>query len=1247
MRNRVALLVAALLSGILLAMAWLRPSPQAYTAAGLPPSPCARVVVNEVAWGGTRAHATDEWIELANTTPLTIELAGWQLRAADGSPHITLSGQIGPYGFYLIERTADTTVADIPADLVCPFGAGLSNGGEQLELRDPLGRLVDTVNAGGTAWPNSAGLSFPYPSMERIAPGAPDKAASWVSNDGLLTNGTDAGGNPILGTPRSPNSAYIQRRKDQVDLVAALNGPEIAGPDRVVSYTLELRNAGGVIAVATRMTLTLPTVLSFSAQESSYPYTLAGQQVIWTVGDLAPDATGGITPIVVSARVHALAAAPFTTTLHATSALPDLDPCNNSMAWETLPGTSASGLRVSKWGPEVLTTTGLLTYTIEVANRSEGVLAHAHLIDVLPADARFLTQISSFPVIATPPTLTWSLGELAPQATHLLTVIAEITRPLAGLAGLVNTATGSATGPGNLPLSDTARWTTRIGTPQVVIAELLYDGYQYLDADEAIRLANIGTAPEALDGWELCKAVASNLTCVDIPPLTLAPGERVWVARNAGAFRASFGFFPDVVLPKWLAFTNTGGAILLRAPGNRFVDTLVYKGGEPAVPGWTGPSLLPYLNRVAPERGQILARRLDERTGLPAVDTNSASDWIQHPGDPALGRRVLYPGWELDTLFHPLIVTETATIIVGIAPDNAYEALAQTLLGAQRTISIEVYSLRHLDLVDILAAKARDGVQVTVLLEGSPVGVGVLSPSWQTQLYACREIERAGGACWFMAHHPQDAIFNRYAYLHAKLVIVDDTWMVTGSQNLTPGGMPADDKRNGTTGSRGVMLITDAPTVVRHAATIFALDMNPTRHSDLVPWNTRYLDRYGEPLMELVDFTPIDGIDYTVRFAEPATFTGSFGFELFTAPEAALRQSDALLGLVRRAGAGDVVYVQQLYEYAAWGNDVDADPNLRLQAYVQAARRGARVRILLNARSFATDDPRPPAENMLTLQTVNDLAVREALDLRVALGDPTKDGLHNKMVLVKLGGNEGYVHVGSLNGSEGAGKLNRELVLQVRSLPLTTYLERLFIHDWSLSNPILLPVVMRQYTPPPPPANYLVISEVEYTPTNSAAEWVELYNPTGKAIDLRDYKVGDAESPDAYEPMFRFPPGASVAAGGTVLIAVNAVNVPGADFEFYPSDPAVPTMEVYTAWGNAAYPFHLRNEGDHVVLLDGADRVIDVVVWGDKTFPGTHPHPGVLVKGASLERYPAARDTDDCAVDFRERYPPTPGRISE
>ena len=76
------------------------------------------VIISEIAWGGTAASANDEWIELYNTTASPIDLTGWTLNAADGSPSIALSGSIAGMGYFLLERTDDTTVSDIAADLI-------------------------------------------------------------------------------------------------------------------------------------------------------------------------------------------------------------------------------------------------------------------------------------------------------------------------------------------------------------------------------------------------------------------------------------------------------------------------------------------------------------------------------------------------------------------------------------------------------------------------------------------------------------------------------------------------------------------------------------------------------------------------------------------------------------------------------------------------------------------------------------------------------------------------------------------------------------------------------------------------------------------------------------------------------------------------------------------------------------------------------------------------------------------------
>lgn len=159
------------------------------------------VVISEVAWGGTAASPSDEWIELRNNSTQDVWLAGWTLAAIDGRPTIPLTGTIAAGGYFLLERTADDTVLDVPADLIYTWG--LHNSGETLVLTDTIGIAMDTANANGGAWPagTDAAGSPPYASMERIDPTAPDTDGNWRTNDGLMRNGLDADGSPINGTP--------------------------------------------------------------------------------------------------------------------------------------------------------------------------------------------------------------------------------------------------------------------------------------------------------------------------------------------------------------------------------------------------------------------------------------------------------------------------------------------------------------------------------------------------------------------------------------------------------------------------------------------------------------------------------------------------------------------------------------------------------------------------------------------------------------------------------------------------------------------------------------------------------------------------------------------------------------------------------------------------------------------------------------------------------------------------------------
>ena len=172
----------------------------------LTPSPVRSVVISEVGWMGTQASSSHEWIELYNTTPQPISLDGWRLQAADGSPSIVLSGSVPANGFFLLERSTDNVISDIPADVI--YTGSLGNDGERLYLYDAGGYLVDTANGDGGPWP--AGNAATRGSMERAGPAIPnDSDVAWLTHTGASPqNGKDANGHPIWGTPKRSNWSF-------------------------------------------------------------------------------------------------------------------------------------------------------------------------------------------------------------------------------------------------------------------------------------------------------------------------------------------------------------------------------------------------------------------------------------------------------------------------------------------------------------------------------------------------------------------------------------------------------------------------------------------------------------------------------------------------------------------------------------------------------------------------------------------------------------------------------------------------------------------------------------------------------------------------------------------------------------------------------------------------------------------------------------------------------------------------------
>ncbi len=303
----------------------------------------ASVIFSEIAWMGTEASANDEWMELFNASPADMDLAGWQIRNADSSLLISLTGTLPAGGMFLLERTDDDSAAGVAADHI--YTGALNNSGEILELVDATGVVADRIEAwvagdneskqtmqrkeaavaGNVAenWctavatprqPNACDAPPPPPPPPPPAPEAPthtlivsevmmrsevgekdvwielyNPGTEEVLLEGWTLAGVTASGSPIPvadepGRAVQPGGAFLISRYKKGKSSALNINPHVQRTDLLLTAnaTLELRNPAG--SLSDRFTLSAaPSVAPFGAQIRVLP---ADVTEAWTASEL-------------------------------------------------------------------------------------------------------------------------------------------------------------------------------------------------------------------------------------------------------------------------------------------------------------------------------------------------------------------------------------------------------------------------------------------------------------------------------------------------------------------------------------------------------------------------------------------------------------------------------------------------------------------------------------------------------------------------------------------------------------------------------------------------------------------------------------------------------------------------------------------------------------------------------------------------------------------------------------------------
>lgn len=200
------------------------------------------------------------------------------------------------------------------------------------------------------------------------------------------------------------------------------------------------------------------------------------------------------------------------------------------------------------------------------------------------------------------------------------------------------------------------------------------------------------------------------------------------------------------------------------------------------------------------------------------------------------------------------------------------------------------------------------------------------------------------------------------------------------------------------------------------------------------------------------------------------------------------------------------------------------------------------------------------------------------------------------------------------------------------------------------ATPTRTPTAMPTPTRTPIPCEPLTLhlSEVLYDPlgdTDTGREWVEIYNPGSKPINLSCAKLGDEETSGGGEAMLVFPDNRAIKPGEAIVVASRATLFHdfygfNPDYEIIETDLAVPNMLRDNHWGSGS--FNLSNTGDDVLILDWLDRSVDAVSWGSSTF-AFDPAVAAVAEGHSIARAPAGRDTNT-AGDWLDQSAPDPAK---
>ncbi|WP_226040987.1 phospholipase D-like domain-containing protein [Natrinema sp. DC36] len=357
--------------------------------------------------------------------------------------------------------------------------------------------------------------------------------------------------------------------------------------------------------------------------------------------------------------------------------------------------------------------------------------------------------------------------------------------------------------------------------------------------------------------------------------------------------------------------------------------------------------------------------------------------------------------WPRDATCLPVSSAEVDEATAFVLPDGP-AVPRETIRNADDRLLLAGYTVTSDTIAADLVDAAERGVDVSVLLEASPVGGTPAATEGVLETLAAGGVDARviGGES------------ARYRYHHPKYAVADDRVLVT-SENWKAAGVGGES-------SRGWGVRLEDETLAADLASVF--------RADFEGWDTTTGENYRANASFVDDeeqgFSSSRSEFPTTH--EPATVPVDSA-ELLLAPDNAEGRLRELL-----AGADDEILVVQ--------PSIAADVSL-LEATLEAARRGVDVKILLGSTWYNAD------ENERLAADLERVADREDLPLEVRLVADTDrfEKIHAKGVVI----DREVAIVGSANWNANSLENNREVLVALHGERVASYYADVFESDWS------------------------------------------------------------------------------------------------------------------------------------------------------------------------------------------------------